>query len=192
MKTTTTDGKTRERWRYLPLAPQYKVSDHGRIRHIKTGHLLEPYFINGKLQHRVNLYDFTQGKSWCYNIGRLVLDAFVGPNDELEVMHIDADPLNNHLRNLCYATRAEIIRNMYAKGRNQGSYSSPERAAEYAFKCERILYLYWQRDLAPSEIAKLLRCSNASIHYALNNFPAQEYDPRLKPPARPHSEASYD
>lgn len=60
-------------------------------------------------QHRyVNLTPPEGGKYRTFRVHRLVLEAFVGPcPDGHECRHLDGDPSNNRLDNLCWGSRQE-------------------------------------------------------------------------------------
>ena len=57
-------------------------------------------------------------------IHRLVALAFIGPRPEnQEVRHLDGNPHNNHISNLCYGTRAENI----ADAINHKTFQKPKK-----------------------------------------------------------------
>ena len=54
-------------------------------------------------------------------IHTLLLDAFIGPrSSNVETRHLDGDPRNNMLSNLCYGTRAENAADRLVHGRQRG------------------------------------------------------------------------
>ena len=55
----------------------------------------------------------SRGKYKVMNVGRLVLETYVGfaPEDAPEVDHRDRDPLNNKLDNLQWVSRADNLKN---------------------------------------------------------------------------------
>lgn len=109
--------KTDECFVAIPGWPKYEVSDHGRVRscckygpknHVEDGwNLLSQYpFSSDKNYAGVTLYRNSKGRS--HNVAWLVLEAFVGPRPSgQEVRHLDRDPKNNHLTNLCWGTPLE-------------------------------------------------------------------------------------
>jgi hypothetical protein len=103
-----------EEWRLIPSAPDYEVSDLGRVRSWRpyNGHSAPrvlrgfPSPNGGHLQYR--LVDVT-GESVTTKGHQLVLLAFVGPRPDWadQIRHLDGDPTNNALSNLRYGTRSE-------------------------------------------------------------------------------------
>jgi hypothetical protein len=64
------------------------------------------------------------GKQYCRKAHRLVLEAFVGPCPEgMECRHLDGNPQNNHVSNLCWGTVSENHRDK----KRHGTDSSGER-----------------------------------------------------------------
>ena len=65
--------------------------------------------------HRVVLY--RDGKPFTRYVHRLVLEAFVGPcSDGKQCRHLDSDPRNNRLDNLCWGTPAENQADRFTAG----------------------------------------------------------------------------
>ena len=84
----------------------YEVSNHGRIRNIKTGHILTTrIYLNYAYHNLMNSY--THGShSSNFRTHRIVAYSFVpNPNILLEVNHIDMIKTNNHYRNLEWIDR---------------------------------------------------------------------------------------
>lgn len=83
----------------------YSVSNIGSIRRDKTKRRLE-HNIDRNGYHRVHLC--YHGKQQTFMVHRLVLEAFVGSCPEgCETRHLDGNPDNNHLENLCWGTPKE-------------------------------------------------------------------------------------
>lgn len=106
---------TEEIWRDIDgYDGKYQVSNFGRVKSFKycrEGRLLKASLKSG--------YPFVQfgkrGKQVC--IHRLVAKAFIpNPDSKPEVNHIDGNPLNNHVDNLEWCTRAENQRHAFATG----------------------------------------------------------------------------
>jgi len=113
-----------EQWRRIPQIPTYQVSDRGRIKHKgkilskvvckHTGHLTVS-------QNSVN----ENGKRVTRMVGRLVLEAFVGPAPpKMYATFRDGDKTNVVLDNLYWSHRTHP--NKYARV----SESDIARAAE--------------------------------------------------------------
>lgn len=104
-----------EVWRQISTAPDYEVSDLGRVRSkdrtIKTsngqtrsytGRVLRPSFAHGGYP-QVNLR--RGGKIIAARTHCLVSEAFIGPRpDGYEVCHCDGNPANCNVDNLRYDT----------------------------------------------------------------------------------------
>jgi hypothetical protein len=84
----------------------YEVSNHGKIRNIKTNRFLKPKTSDD--YNRIILYDIN-GKSVIYYIHFLVAYFFIEKNNDsnLVVNHIDEDKKNNDYRNLDWVTLSE-------------------------------------------------------------------------------------
>lgn len=82
----------------------YEVSDTGLVR--KNGKLKKPSLRqDGYLHVGIVEPGLKPRKVFLH---RLVLEAFVGPRPEgMQCRHIDGNPLNNNLSNLCWGTQAE-------------------------------------------------------------------------------------
>lgn len=100
-----------EQWRVVAADPMYEVSNHGRVRSMKTARV-----VNGVLTPRVLKPVLTgpPGKQYLAvgltlgkreRVHRLVLAAFVGPcPDGMEGCHRNGDKLDNTLSNLRWDT----------------------------------------------------------------------------------------
>jgi hypothetical protein len=102
-----------EKWLPILGFPGYDVSNMGRIRSYwmnglsqmskKPQRILKPESDGGYGYLRVKL---CHGSRRCrQRIHRLVTEAFLGPRPVgLHTSHINEDPLDNHIINLCYET----------------------------------------------------------------------------------------
>lgn len=123
----------KSRWRpVVGYEGFYEVSDLGEVRSLPRcvyskwvgkrrlqkpipGVLLVPGVDNKKGHLRVKLY--SNGKRTRQQVHRVVLSAFVGPCPTgMEARHLDGDPSNNSLKNLCWGTAIENWRDRYDHG----------------------------------------------------------------------------
>lgn len=99
-----------ERW--LPIADVtgYEVSNFGRVRSLPGGKrhvcVLKLHSIPGTGYLQVQ--PTVRGRNKKIYVHRLVLEAFVGPCPEgMECRHLNGNPKDNRLVNLCWGTRKE-------------------------------------------------------------------------------------
>ena len=87
--------------------PTYRIGDDGTVWSYRLGWIqLKPKILTKKPYRRIRLCNGREQK--LFLIHRLVLLAFVGPcPDGCECRHLDGDPTNNHLDNLCWGTLQE-------------------------------------------------------------------------------------
>lgn len=88
---------------WLEFCDGYFVSNHGRVWNKKTGKIRE-LDVRGHKSPAIKI------KNKTYIISRLVIESFsdVIPEDnERFVMHIDGNPLNNHIENLRWSSYGE-------------------------------------------------------------------------------------
>jgi hypothetical protein len=113
------DGSV-ETWRPIKNWPNYQASDLGRVRsnyvvgRRRTGRRAaqrtgEWYLLKPAMKKGYCVADLSRdGRRRSFTVGHLVLMAFVGPRPPgQEVRHLDGDPMNNRLSNLCYGTPLE-------------------------------------------------------------------------------------
>jgi hypothetical protein len=117
MENDREDGRTfapdEELWLPVPGFDHYEVSNQGRVRSHRRGggRILRPGPSNyGHLS-------VVLGRGNTRMVHQLVLFAFVGPRPPgHDARHIDGDPANNRLENLCWGTRSENIRDAVRHG----------------------------------------------------------------------------
>lgn len=101
-----------EIWKTIAIAPDYAVSDHGRVQRItvthpnaKPGHIRKQLWRGGYLS--VSFY--MNGKQVSHSVHHLVAAAFLPerPTPLHIIAHNDGDASNNRADNLRWATPAE-------------------------------------------------------------------------------------
>lgn len=104
-------SESTEHW--LPVVgyeEAFEVSDRGRVRSLPRPYVPKARILSGspnKSGHWWVRLSYN-GVAVSRTIHSLVMEAFVGPRPEdLETRHLDGDPSNNALDNLCYGTRRE-------------------------------------------------------------------------------------
>lgn len=108
-----------EEWRVVEIAPDYEVSNWGRVRSHKgrKPRILRPWVNPVAGYHQYNL--FVDRRPIYATAHALVLAAFVGPRpDGLCARHLDGNPANNRLDNLAYGTYAENMQDKRRHGTN--------------------------------------------------------------------------
>jgi hypothetical protein len=113
-----------EVWRPIPYAPDYEVSDFGRVRSWKPYHgipaprLLTPNTTTSSRRVPYAKVDLRiDGRPKTTRIHSLVAQVFIGPRPTgMEVRHLDGDSLNNRVENLTYGTSAENSRDTVRHG----------------------------------------------------------------------------
>jgi hypothetical protein len=104
-----------EIWKLVPeYDGKYEVSDQGRVRSFQRypqGRILRP----GRMPSGHLSVALGRGNSQC--VHKLVLLAFVGAApDKHECRHLNGDPADNRLENLCWGTRSENINDAVRHG----------------------------------------------------------------------------
>lgn len=98
-----------ELWRTIEEAPNYEVSNQGRIRNKKTQRILNPGAYGATGYKQVNMAIPAEGnKQKKRYIHRLVAQYFIpNPEDKREVNHINGNKLDNRAENLEWVTSSE-------------------------------------------------------------------------------------
>lgn len=99
----------KEEWREIPLSPNYKISNKGRVIGPYGTILKQNIETNG--YYRISISKKVGQKNRY--VHQLVMEVFVGERpDGYCVDHIDRDKLNNNAQNLRYITRRENALNI--------------------------------------------------------------------------------
>ena len=106
-----------EIWKVIQEAPNYSVSNLGRVKNNKTNYILST--AKSEAYERVGL-SCADGKRHTKRVHRLVLEAF-DPREnmaDLVVNHKDANHFNNKLDNLEWITQSENVKRTWERGRS--------------------------------------------------------------------------
>lgn len=69
---------------------------------------------------------FKIGNRFYKNLHRLVLETFIGPCPKgMECRHLDGNPENNNIKNLCWGTHSENMKDMFKHGRSNKGKDNP-------------------------------------------------------------------
>lgn len=109
---------SKEIWKDIEGFPRYQVSDQGRVRNKKTGHIKATrHDADGYL--KVTLVDIRHKCKRTYRktVHRLVAEAFLkGGHSDYQVNHINGVKDDNRLFNLEWCTGSENVKHAYATG----------------------------------------------------------------------------
>lgn len=146
-----------ETWHPYPFYADYIVSNYGRIQNIKNGRFRKiPRVQRGASGTRGMARISTQvkyGETKRLTVARIVLEAFTGTIPKgMVCRHIDGNPNNNHLINLCLGTQKENVHDAirhgtFQKGEKNGSVKLNE-VQVVNIRRKFIPYRYSQRKLA--------------------------------------------
>lgn len=117
--------------RRVPGAPDYLVTPSGDVWSTKrrVPFRMKPYLEqNGYLRLRL----FAAHGAWHVGVNRLVALAFLGPPPAADsvVMHLDNNPKNNSLENLCWGSQADNLRQCRQEGRTKPTCGERNRHAK--------------------------------------------------------------
>ena len=114
---------TEEKWEIVNNFPNYKISNLGRVKNIKTEKILKTHILNSGY-YSCSLYNknLTKKGRKCkdFTIHRLVGIHFIKnekPEEYIEIDHMDNNKLNNHYSNLKWVSRS--INEVYKNKRNR-------------------------------------------------------------------------
>jgi hypothetical protein len=101
-----------ETW-LLASDDQYEVSNHGRIRSLRSGQVLKPWPVT---KGYLAVEFWRDNKKSRVFIHRQVAQIFLGPAEGQEVRHLNGNPQDNRLENLAYGTRQQNALDMVRHG----------------------------------------------------------------------------
>lgn len=133
------DAEFPEEWEIIPKNTAFEASSHGRIRtwFFRGKRLPKPRMVTQRLSPAgyatTSMPRGIKKKDRHNLVHRLVLDAFLGERDELEVNHKNGIKADNRLSNLEWCTSAENRRHAVNSGLAvppRGEYSSAAKLTE--------------------------------------------------------------
>ena len=116
-----------EIWKPLHNFPGYEGSTEGRVKNVRTQHILKPC---PDKTGRMLLSLQKNGEQRTVKVHRAIAETFYGERPGLEVLHRDADYSNNRIDNLEWATRSEVVTESYRRGSKRPYQSMPVRVIE--------------------------------------------------------------
>jgi len=105
---------TNEVWKDIPgYEGKYQASTLGRIRTLKVHGkdkivIRKPQYTQNGKRKKIDLMNPDGTRTWT-SVARVVAKTFLGES-ELTVHHIDGNPLNNKLENICYLSLKDNVR----------------------------------------------------------------------------------
>jgi len=103
-----------EEWRVIPSHPNYEASSLGKVRHSRSGKVLEVKMVsNGYWRVPIMI----RGRRKATPVYLLVAEAFLGPRPERAVVnHIDGNKRHNEPANLEWITIGENVQHAWRSG----------------------------------------------------------------------------
>lgn len=154
----------KEEWREIKDFPMYNVSNRGRVRSYKRGHLHSLKPILNSFYFHVNLFNET-GTYFKY-VHILVLEAFKGSRpDGLIGNHKDGIKTNNYANNLKWVTHSEDSQHAYRLGLNKSWQTGGEKSSNAKLKDKEVWWikrLLWF-DYKYKEIAEMFKIRRSNI-----------------------------
>ena len=145
--------------------PKYRVGRDGSLwsRRVGWKRLRPVPDTNG--YPRATLYRFHNGRyeRAQIHVHVLVLAAFVGPRPEgMVTRHLDGNPANNRLANVCYGTNAENAQDRIRHGTHRRGEDAPTaKLAEW--QAAEVLWLFENVTRNRSEIARRVGIARTSV-----------------------------
>lgn len=172
---------TEETWGDLPgFEGYYQMSTQGRVKslsrvvpHARWG----TYTVREKILkpswdgHYFHVIFSKDGKEPLRLIHRLVLETFVGPCPEgMECRHLDNDPKNNRLENLCWDTERNNQHDRVANGTTSvGVLGNTHKLKNQVGE----LYELWKtKQHTVQELAEIFGVTTTAVFYHIKKFKA--------------------
>lgn len=167
----------------IPGYPGYRAGSNGTIWTSKlgaNGGWRKLKFAKCKIYPRVMLSHKNIKKS--FNVHELILLAFIGPRpDGLVSRHLDGEPFNNKILNLCYGTYKENEADKKRHGRHlYGERVNGAKLTDNDVLYIRKLYLKGEKikDIAKKYHVDVTSIINAVHGYTFSHLPVPDYSNR--------------
>lgn len=147
-------------WKEIPgLEGRYEASNTGLIRNAWRGNVLKPFNIKG--YDSVCTWDSERYKHKRHGVHRLVAAAFLGPS-EMQIRHLDGNPLNNKICNLAYGTAKENSMDRH----KHGTTVRGEKHYKAVFTNDQILEIrkMYSDGIRQADIARLMGLYRPRVH----------------------------
>jgi hypothetical protein len=171
----------RECWLTIPFAPDYAISDYGRIKRIAP----EPAYLCDRLLRpkiRKDGYPettlYVEGRTLCIRVHQIVCRVFNGecPADKDEIGHIDGSRDNCRADNLRWVTKEEN----YADRNRHGTHNKGDRNGAAKLDPLKVQAVHILSERLPSrKVAAVLGISKSQVGNILRGE-AWTNDPRRR------------
>lgn len=151
----------------IPKHPDYTINQTGNVWSKRRKRFLKSWLRSG--YPTVALTD--NGKSCSFYIHRLLLETFVGPcPDGMECRHLDGNPMNYQLNNLCWGTYAKNAQDSVKHGTCSGLLAGENNSqAKLKNLDARIIVYMWRTELFnQQEIASVYPINCSGINLIVN------------------------
>lgn len=116
-----------EIWKPLKSYPGYEGSTEGRIKNVRTQHILKPNYTDKGIAQLTLVKD---ERPRTVKIHRALAETFLDGDPSLDVRHKDRDRSNNRVDNLEYISRRDLIQEAFDRGSKKPSRQIPVRVIE--------------------------------------------------------------
>ena len=142
-----------ELWKPLKNFPGYEGSTEGRIRNIRTQHILSST-TDKRGYPQVSIYRDKRQRT--VKVHKLIGDTYFDDRDGLDIRHRDNNRMNNRVDNLYLSTRKETINDAFERGTKIPSRQIPVKVIETGIVYRSIRACSRDTGCDPSEIRKHL------------------------------------